>query len=520
MSTYLNTVVPKMHEIQYPQEMKILEGSSIASKAYQFAVNKYINSVDPEHKRSRLLYDGEYHIPLHNFSGPGTRIDLKEVEKMKPYNQIDGCSKLHDIAYNEIKNSVASSEHKANEIANEDKSAIECYDRFPNEYGHDLAKAAITGKVKLDSLYSLLKGKPSTIYGGLIHEYSNEALLKSRNPEFYTDDEKEIIDILKLNNSENTLVQPVGSFTYSIQKYPSDIDLNQIVTVSHISTFVSDLKKLIKKIERYSSDKRSVFFTDFKAGIDPNDAKKGLKWSSLEIIDGKKKVKGDNFNGYVYLEDALLEQSVIKLDIVVISHEISRIIEASTFFILYSEKDGKYVNVPQNFFDLFVDGVKKDILKYSSIGKDFKLFKAIKRMWSLARLTKDISMLQKLAPIIDSNLSLLGQINADIETIILLIEKYGKSIIKIDGIQNVLNGFEKRLSTIVDVESILENYDEMAKSIEILKNLSYRGWGSNAEVILERLHNQILDIINESSLEFMRSKDLWPIPKSYLPIKY
>ncbi len=490
-------------------------GGSIASKAYMFAVNKYINKVDPEHKRSRNLLDGELHVPLHNFTGPGTRIDLAAVRNFPPYNNIDKCSREHDLAYDRIKNDTSlSKETKAEAIMTADKDAIKCYDETPKEYGHDAAKLGISGKLGLETLLSILKGKATTVYGGIINHYDDEALLKSRNPEYYTDDEKDIIDILKINNDDSTIIQPVGSFTYSIQKYPSDIDLNQLVSITDISTFVKDLKKLIRKIEKNSCSKdRSVFFTDFKAGKNPNDSEKGLKWSAKQILDGEQVVDGKT----ILLEDSLLEQSVIKLDIVIISHESNRIIEASTFFILLSSSTGEYINVPQNFFDLFVDGVKNDILKYSTQGENFKLFKAIKRMWSLARLKKDINMLQKLAPIIDSSLSILSQINADMETIILLIEKYGKSVVKTDGIQNVLNGFEKRLSTIVDVNEVMNSFDDIASNIEALKDLSSKGWGTRAEEILEHLHDQLLSIINNESFEFIKSIGLWPIPSDYLP---
>ena len=104
--------------------------------------------------------------------------------------------------------------------------------------------------------------------------------------------------------------------------------------------------------------------------------------------------------------------------------------------------------------------------------------------------------------------------DADIETIILLIDKYGKSIIKLPNIQNILNGFEKRLSTISDIDF---PFEEILAKIEILKDLSLRGWGTRAEKILSSLHDQILDIINTESLEFMHSVNLWPIPKNYLP---
>lgn len=467
-------------------------GGSIASSIYRKAVNAYINRVDPQHKKSRLLYDGEYHVPLHNFTGPGTRMDLKEVRDFPPYNGIDACSKTHDIQYGDIKhNQTLTKEQKAKAIMNADREAIECYNMHKNEYGYGPAKLGISGKLGVETLLSMLKGKPSTLYGGLVHHYTDKRLLASRNPEYYTDEEKKIIKILTINKNTD--------FTYSIQKYPSDIDINQLISVTDIGSFVNDLKRMIRKIE--SKNDQGIFFTDFKAGIDPKNPDKGLKWTPQQILDEK--------NDSTSLEDALLQQSVIKLDIVIVS--VDRIIEASTFFILSSKSTGEYINVPQNFFDLFVEscirGVKDDIEKYS-------LFKSIKRMWSLARLQKDIPILKKLAPAIDSNLSLLGQINADIETIILLIDKYGKSIIKLPNIQNILNGFEKRLSTIIDIDF---PFEEILAKIEILKDLSLRGWGTRAEKILSSLHDQILDIINTESLEFMHSVNLWPIPKNYLP---
>jgi hypothetical protein len=46
---------------------------------------------------------GEIHLPGHNFTGPGTKLDERLARGDKPVNQIDALSKEHDIAYRDSK---------------------------------------------------------------------------------------------------------------------------------------------------------------------------------------------------------------------------------------------------------------------------------------------------------------------------------------------------------------------------------------------------------------------------------
>lgn len=87
-----------------------------------------------------------------------------------------------------------------------------------------------------------------------------------------------------------------------------------------------------------------------------------------------------------------------------------------------------------------------DIARYQKS----KPFKAIKRVWSLTIITNDSNTLKLLKDVIKSNIAILGQINADIETIILLIEyksEYNKFFIL-----NKLDGFRERMLTIIDTK--------------------------------------------------------------------
>lgn len=99
----------------------------------------------------RYLKEGEIHAMNHGFTGPGTRIDLPEVRNHKPYNNIDACSKVHDIEFNEIFKMPLGKE-RSEKIRQADRKVLECYDKYPNDSGYTLAKLGINSKIKLEDL--------------------------------------------------------------------------------------------------------------------------------------------------------------------------------------------------------------------------------------------------------------------------------------------------------------------------------------------------------------------------------
>jgi hypothetical protein len=130
-------------------------------KGYQQTANTFIDLFG--NNKSRHLEYGELHVPLHNFTGPGT--NLSRYKHIDPYNDIDACSKEHDIEYNNIKNSDLSAAEKAQLIQLADEKAIECYDRNPHQWGYIPARLGMTAKNKAEKFYSYLMGRPSVFYG-------------------------------------------------------------------------------------------------------------------------------------------------------------------------------------------------------------------------------------------------------------------------------------------------------------------------------------------------------------------
>lgn len=346
---------------------------------------------------------------------------------------------------------------------------------------------------------------------GLIHMIDDEELIKNRDPRLYTDKERDIMKLLSLNR--DALVEPIGSFTYNIQQYPSDIDLNQTIFVkgNDLSGVAIDMKNTIHNILMQPN----VYFSDFKAGIDErfldNRDLYIIRWTPEELIRGFKLLPG---NKTLRLKDALKMKSVVKLDIIAFVND--RFIEASTFFILQNANSGKYFNLDDNYIENFITQVKDEILKYSTPGPSMKLFKSVKRMWSLARVMKDFETLRKLEPMINSNLSLLGQINADLETMALVIEK--ARILPSKELDISINTISKKLSTIIDIPLkdyiLVEFIDEIKLLLQQRPNNIAR---TKIIEVLEEMHDYILEVMNRETLAYMQYAKLLPIDSKYLP---
>jgi hypothetical protein len=326
--------------------------------------------------------------------------------------------------------------------------------------------------------YLKYKQKYLILKGGLINQIKTEDLPNTK--ESYTVPEK-LKHYIELITIKNTKFYRLGTSSFKLQPYFGDIDINNVVeknmtTEELVKSFVNELQINIKKI----IDDKKIFFSDFKAG--------DLHWLSEEVLAGVKDGKK--------LEDCVKQKGVVKLDIIAPYNE--RYVEITSFFILKSNEG--YINIDANFFDMFQSMVMEDINKY----KHEKPFKALKRVWSLARNKKDLQTLDKLKNIIKSNLSLLSQINADIETLKLLIE-HGSNY-DVQFVINQIDKFKDLIAGILDIKidekaiyAMVENIITQLKSSD-----------PNKEKLVEALdimHDYLLEIINKETKEYIKEID-------------
>ncbi len=326
---------------------------------------------------------------------------------------------------------------------------------------------------------------------GLIHEIP-VSKLKSVKPKSATPKEiSNIVKLITIHDPNLSEINRLGSSTFSIQKYFSDVDINDTITIEGTSEqvteyFLKEIRALLYDIYRNSN----VYFSDFKAGVDNKG--ESVHWTLDQLLSSTNDEK---------LIEAFQQESVIKVDIIAPYGD--RFIEASTFFILANVNEKgkkKYLNIPDDFFVKFTQALKKEVIKYANE----KPFKAVKRLWSLGRVNNDLKLLKKLAPMIDSNLSLLSQINADLETLILMLEKIEQLPTQEMAIE--VDQFKERLATIADIELPLDDLD---MSFNDIRNTLMNGvidMKTRQALIqsIETVHDFLLKVINKETNAYLK----------------
>lgn len=330
---------------------------------------------------------------------------------------------------------------------------------------------------KYKNKYNQLKNNLN-IKGGIIGEIDDNKLRENKLDEEIPVIIKKYVNLITI---PDTKVIRVGSAMLKIQPFYSDIDIMNIVhkqvnSDELVKFFILNLKNILNTID----DMPNVFFSDFKAGK--------LHWTKEQIMKEK--------NNEISLYEACFIKDVIKLDIIGPYDE--RYLEMSTFFILQSNNN--YINVEENYFKSFKNSLLKDITKY----KELKPFKALKRVWSLSNINNDLNTMKLLKNIIKSNIALLSLINADIETLILLLKHnndYDKQFIL-----NELDGFREKISTILDIKIDYEKLNLLIDIIKILFIIKDKNLNEIHYYIinfLTKLHDYILTVINKETYDYI-----------------
>lgn len=126
-------------------------GAGFLSEMGKKAFKTTANALRKKAPNVRKLKLGEFHYGNHNFTGPGTRIDLPEVQQFPPYNQIDACSRTHDMEFSRafrIKNKAK----REAAIRRADKKVIACYEQHPHADGYEAASLGINSKMAVEDV--------------------------------------------------------------------------------------------------------------------------------------------------------------------------------------------------------------------------------------------------------------------------------------------------------------------------------------------------------------------------------
>ena len=360
-------------------------------------------------------------------------------------------------------------------------------------------------------------------------------------------DEMKLVSFNKNNSSL------IGSMSYKIQKYPSDIDLYEQIKVccskeEAIEYFQLGIKRIVNEVRL----KRYHWVIEIKCGIDDrydvinnltqsnlnnflndnlnildmkdynelnnlsvhSDLEKItdilrkyyiIRWTADEVEFGQKVKAGKRF----YFEDCIDTISPINIEIIAVVNR--KFTDISNFYVLmfHNKIDGTdvLINFPQDYLvdgRLFViEGLKDGINKvlFSKIHKD--VFKGIKRMYSLARITQDEKLYDKIKDIVSSDLSALSQIKSEFATINEILNftdelPWNILFSQLDGLKFRLGG-----NTFLPDNYVVIFSDAIDTILSNKRDIEYM-----KEKTLE-IKNSLLEIINVISEEYLKEKKLY-----------
>lgn len=409
-----------------------------------------------------------------------------------------------------------------------------------------------------------------------------------------------------------------GSESFKINKYPSDIDFKQDIKYIHnleksIEIFQKEFNMLIKRI----GSRKGVYLGDVKIGfnhifdeIDIGILQNGriigfdidkiknkinelyknqyidkkeydkinkllhpvmtlaeydelyeelrnlhiIRWTYDELIRGYKILPP---NIKYMLNEALHDETMIKIDVWEPYND--KYIEVSNFFILYYETSNgqfKLINLPDDYFENIVPSLQREVEKFIFSTNFIKPFKAVKRMFSLARIYKDQDILSKIVPLINSNVGFLYQLNSELDLIINMFSKiknppFVTLMKQLDNIKYRLENITEfdinvdknvdKLNLILDpknkIDILTSDYDPKDKKNQKSEENKYKSLFKNFDYIqdavekikqkdqldktinvLKEMKSYFQDVINEQTVKYLKKYDLYPPPAKYLPV--
>ncbi len=235
-----------------------------------------------------------------------------------------------------------------------------------------------------------------------------------------------------------------------------------------------------------------------------------LRWTPKEILRGMKQLPGGETKT---LKDALRDPTMLKIDEITLINghftEVTNIIELS-----YTNGSGntKYVNIQMSKMNNIDIALPKEIEKLYFSDYHYNPFKMIKRIFSFARHTDNHQLLEKIFPIISSDISAMYQIKSELEAIKLVLENFKSP--PIITINKQLDYMKNALSRLIELSQRQEGLfndalDQAVEETDMEKKI----------YIIDKVIFFLKKKINFFSLDYLNKVGLNPPPQTVLPAK-
>jgi hypothetical protein len=393
-------------------------------------------------------------------------------------------------------------------------------------------------------LYSLLFGTPKLrqmdakiidkynipiLKGGNVLNPSVEDIKKSKD--YYSN---ELYKFFKLISYDINNINILGSYGNRAFFYPADIDINETIDISKINDFIKQLKEKIKIIDGLDN----VYVMDIKMGsvkdweiVDesgyiengkiygynatkskeklkrllsdnvitkdeynewnkilinrPNEEQLQLikkevrpnllRWTIKDILKGFINYRGNKFT----IKEALNTGGLFKIDFIVITDD-KMFVDINIVYDIRKKglKNENGVNI----------NPERELLnEVKTLKAKGDYFKALKRLFSYYKITKNNKGILKLYKILNSDLGILHQISSNIELLILLLTEKKP---KIEDVNIYIDGFIDRLNNIFTLKDYFKNEKYIINKINnIINTKSTKLKIKKLEILKEKIDN-------------------------------
>ena len=197
-----------------------------------------------------------------------------------------------------------------------------------------------------------------------------------------------------------------------------------------------------------------------------------LRWKPAEVAANRLKLRDGSF---ITLEEAFQCPSIAKLDVIgwVQNNRFT------DFSVIYEFHNGSKI-LNHDPIDI-EDSLKADIAYYRAKGK---YYKSLKREFALAKVTGDIKTINRLSPILNSDLGRLYVVYGDIGTLTNLLKMPHVSL---ENIRFELDQFIQRLSNVYGLDEFLRAEPTIRREIHRIGKLSRQAMIAPLEALEDKL---------------------------------
>lgn len=246
-----------------------------------------------------------------------------------------------------------------------------------------------------------------------------------------------------------------------------------------------------------------------------------LRWSIPELNKGFKILKDIHGRKYEYfIEDGICEKAQSNIEGIFID-ENNKYVECSNFFVLeYSDENGVHhlLNLSDDILNDFSHFTHENLTTSAYTLMNSKIncnvMKAVKRLLSYSRSFRNLELMSKVYPIVNSHLGTLYYLMSQLKTVHKIINGHGKKYLYKQILYHTLDLIRFKLQELIFVE-----YD-FSDIFSIINDVLSKDIYVHREQLTDAIHNiadGVMKYINQHTIMELQNVGLYPLPPSLCP---